>query len=199
MLDPMQMGVIPMAKEHEPTAAERREALLSGKPITMTAAVPAAAGGPKVRLPAAAGPAAVAPVDQAVVAAAVGAAMAALTAQRAANAPTPHMDRTVPGGLYLVEGVLVDAWGNAREDVEAESAKDVEAWFEERAAALAAEQAAKAEAAKDAAEQAEDAGPTKEELQAQANAEARATAAAEVQKRAEALSGKPADKDKDRR
>lgn len=58
---------------------------------------------------------ALAPVDQTVVAAAVTAALAGLNQQRAATAPTPGMDKTVPGGVYIVDGQCVDCEGKPRE------------------------------------------------------------------------------------
>jgi hypothetical protein len=54
-------------------------------------------------------------VDQGVIAAATAAAVAALQQQRTASAPTPNLDKTVPGGVYIVDGKVVDAFGNERE------------------------------------------------------------------------------------
>jgi hypothetical protein len=54
-------------------------------------------------------------VDPAVIAVAVAAATAALERNRVGALATPDMDKTVPGGVYIVDGRVVDAHGNERE------------------------------------------------------------------------------------
>lgn len=54
-------------------------------------------------------------VDPAIIAAATAAAVAAVERTRAGATATPNMDKTVSGGVYIVEGKVVDAWGNERE------------------------------------------------------------------------------------
>lgn len=56
-----------------------------------------------------------APVDQEKLTVAVAAALADMDRQRAASTSTPDMDETVPGGVYLVDGRLVDCNGDPRE------------------------------------------------------------------------------------
>jgi hypothetical protein len=51
-------------------------------------------------------------IDQAAVGNIIAVAMKQMQVQRAATAPTPDMDETIPGGLYVVEGKVVDAWNN---------------------------------------------------------------------------------------
>lgn len=63
-------------------------------------------------------------VDPAIIAAATAAATIAIEKQRTAGLATPDMDKTIPGGIYIVEGQVVDAHGNPREMPGEEKARD---------------------------------------------------------------------------
>jgi hypothetical protein len=186
--------------KHDEDAAAKRQALLAGEhheaASAMKAAAPTrpAAGGSRRPVAAAAPPA----VDHAMVASAVAAAMTAIQSQQAARAGTPNLDKTIPGGCYIVEGVCVNAHNEIIEHPD-EAGEALEAWYDQQAELQAPALAAAAVAAKEAEAEGQ-AELTDEEKKVQADNEARAVAADEVRKRAEAAAkdlGKSAKDKKD--
>lgn len=123
-------------------------------------------------------------VDHEQLGAAVAAALGLQGRQRMLTEPTPNLDRTVPGGCYIVDGVVVNAHGERCELTTGDADEAADDWIDDQAEVHAPAIAqANIEAAK--AEQAAAAEPTEDQRKAAEMNQARLDAADEVRKRAE--------------
>jgi hypothetical protein len=168
-------------KADDKDKAARRQAALAGD-----------AGGPGAMAPQrgpsggrrAAAPPPPMEVDHAALGAAVAAAVGAMNKQRALTEPTPDLDRTVPGGCYVVDGVCVNAHGELIEMPMGDADEAIDDWLDAEAERHAPTIAQATIGSKEAEEEA-GREPTEAERQAQSLNQARLDAADAVRKRAE--------------